>query len=146
MLKLLGKKSEINPAFDNSSINIVFSFNNEYSKFFSVALQSLIDNSDCNKNYDIAVFSSDIKERSIKMLLRMIPPNFSLRFYNPTNYIENTFQNLNLEKKQYWSVEMYYRIFIPLVMQKYERVLYLDSDIIINNNIDKLFSITFDNK
>ena len=146
MLELLNKQMEIVPVFDKNSIDIVFSFNNEYSKFFSVALQSLIDNSDSDKNYDIVIFSSDIKERSIKMLLRMIPPNFSLRFYNPTNYIENTFQNLNLETKQYWSVEMYYRIFIPLVMQKYKRVLYLDSDIVINNNIDELFRIDFDNK
>ena len=146
MLDLLNKPMEIAPVFDKKSINIVFSFNDEYSKFFSVALQSLIDNSNNEKNYDVIIFSSDIKERSIKMLLQMIPPNFSLRFYNPTNYIENTFQNLNLETKQYWSVEMYYRIFIPLVMQKYERVLYLDSDIVVNSNIDELFSITFDNK
>lgn len=138
---------QIKPVFEGKNVlPIVFAFNNDYSRYFSVALQSLIENSNNDKNYDIIIFSSDIKERNIKMLLRMVPPNFSLRFYNPTNYIRNTFQSFNLETKQYWSVEMYYRIFIPLVMWKYERVLYLDSDIVINNNIDELFRISFDNK
>ncbi len=146
MLNSLGTPYEIIPIFSKSSINIAFSFNDEYSKFFSVTLQSLICNSDSNKNYDIVVFSSDIKERSMKMLLRMIPQNFSLRFYSLTDFIQESFRDIKFEEKDYWSVEMYYRIFIPIIMHKYEKVLYLDSDTLINNNIDELFSISFDNK
>ena len=60
---------QIKPVFENKkALPIVFSFNNEYSKYFAVALKSLIDNTNNQLFYDIVVFSSDISERNIKLL------------------------------------------------------------------------------
>ena len=45
---------QIKPVFESEkTLPIVFAFNNDYSKYFSVALQSIIDNSCTNKKYDI---------------------------------------------------------------------------------------------
>lgn len=138
---------QITPAFErNKVIPIVFAFNDEYSKYFSVALQSLIDNSSETYFYDVIIFSSDISERNKKLLENMLPQNFSLRFYNLTDFINDSFENIRLEEKSYWSAEIYHRLFIPIVMKMYKRVLYLDSDIVINGDIIDIFKIDFQNK
>lgn len=138
---------QIKPVFEGKNVlPIVFAFNDEYSKYFSIALQSLIENSNETSFYDIIIFSSDISKRNKKLLEDMLPQNFSLRFFDITEYISDIFADIELTTKKYWSVEMYYRIVIPLIMQNYERVLYLDSDIVINGNINELFDISFEDK
>ena len=134
------------PAYKDNYISVVFSFNDDFSKYFSVALKSLIENSNSEKNYDIVILESEISEVNKKLLLEMIPANFSLRFFNVSEFISNTFNNIKLEKVKGWSVEMYYRIVIPLIMNNYERVLYLDTDIICKKDINELFQIDLEDK
>ena len=138
---------EIEPIFNTKdSINIVFATDNYFCKYFAVALQSLIDNSNETKKYDIIVFESDISSRNKKLLLDMIPQHFSLRFFDLSEYISETFDSIRLKPKNNWSISMYYRIFIPFIMKNYEKVLYLDSDVCVNKDITELFDIQFNDK
>lgn len=127
---------------DKKIITVVFSFNNEYCKYFSVAFQSLIKNSKDTYFYDIVAFSSDISSRNKKLLFELLPKNFSLRFFDASNILKN----LDLPIKKYWSVDMYYRIAIPIIMPDYDKVLYVDSDVIFNNDISNIFDIDFCDK
>lgn len=120
---------------------IVFTPDDNFVKYFGVTLQSLIENSSKENFYDVIVFECDITDDNKKRLMKLIPQNFSLRFYNIDTYIKTNFPQINLKSQDYWSIAMFYRIFIPFIMQDYERVLYLDSDMVINNNIDELFSM-----
>ncbi len=139
-------KFEIEPIFNSSHARtIVFAPDNKFCKYFAVTLQSLIENSKNYEKYDIIIFDSDIEERNKTILLKMLPSNFSLRFFNTNNYIKETLGSDLLKNFKYWSVSMYYRIFIPLLMPKYERVLYLDSDTIVNNSIEDFINLDFDN-
>lgn len=141
------KDFQIKPLNNNkNNITVVFSFNNDYCKYFAVALKSLIENSNQNKFYDIIVFSTDISERNKKLINQMLPTNFSLRIYDVTECINNLLEDIQLSGFKYWSVEMYYRIVIPLIMRSYDRVLYLDSDIVCKKDISELFATDFDNK
>ena len=127
----------------NKTLPIVFAFNNKYCKFFSATLNSLVYNSSQNFDYDIIIFSSDITERNKKLLKAMVPDNFYLRFFNITEYLNNIINIQNLKPRSYWSAEMYYRLFIPLIMRDYKNVLYLDADVVINDNIESLFDEPF---
>lgn len=139
--------STIEPAFCcENSLNIVFSFNQSFFQYFFVALKSLIDNSSSDKFYDIVVFNSDIDLKSYVKIKSILPDNFSVRIFDISNYIKNEFSNVELKPYFIWSVEMYNRIFIPFLMEKYDKVLYLDSDLIINNDLSELFQIQSDNK
>lgn len=131
---------------DKKSNAIVFSFNDEYCKYFAVTLQSIISNSSKNDNYDIIIFSSYISENNKKLLYKMLPKNFNLRFFDVLSYIQTYFNTLELKIIKYWSIDVYFRLFIPLLMNSFERVLYLDSDIIVDCNLNELFNIDFDGK
>ena len=147
-IKLVEDKNfQIETVFKNkNSLNLVFAFDEYFCKYFAVTLQSLIEHSNPKKLYDIVVFTSDLSDKNAKRLLRQIPENFSIRFFNIKKYISNNFQNIKLKTRSYWTEEVYYRVFIPIIMNKYDRVLFLDSDVIIQDDIYKLFSIDFEDK
>ncbi len=139
--------TQIEPAFLNSkSINLVFCPDNNYAKYFSVLLQSIIDNSKPNIKYDVLIFETNFTQRNKTLIQKMKPENFSIRFYNMKQYINDNFADVKLIEKNHWSISTYYRLFIPLIMQKYDKVLYLDSDMCTNADISSLFEIDFDNK
>lgn len=134
----------IEPVFKDVCYSIVFSFDNKYCKYFAATLQSIIQNSANNEKYDIVVFNSDITENNKQLLLDMIPPNFNLRFFDISNFIVKNFPTIKLKTMKNWTVEMYNRIFIPLLMPYYEKVLYLDTDMVINSSLKELFDTDFE--
>ena len=136
--------SEISPIFQDKK-GIVFAPDNNYSKYFAVALKSLIENTPKDENYDVVVLGNNFEEKNILCIKRMLPDNFSLRFFDIESYINDNF-TIQLKGNRYWSVAMYYRIFIPLIMPEYERVVYFDSDICFDQPITELLNITFDKK
>ncbi|MBR3675745.1 MAG: Stealth CR1 domain-containing protein [Alphaproteobacteria bacterium] len=138
---------QLSPVFKGKNVYpIVFAPDNKYCKYFSVALQSLIEHSDCNNLYDVIVLHNDIGLKNQAKLQQMIPNNFSLRFVNIDHYIFSLCGGINLKPKNNWSISMYYRIFIPLFMRKYTKVLYCDSDMCVNHSIEELFSLDFEGK
>ena len=134
----------IQPIFEGDYYSIVFSFDNKYCKYFAVLLKSLIENSHGEK-FDIVVFNSDITENNRKLLFNMLPNNFNLRFFDISDFISSNFPEIKLKSLNNWSVEIYNRIFIPLLMPLYKKVLYLDTDIIINQPLNELFNTDFEN-
>ena len=134
----------IEPIFEHKN-GIVFAPDNGYIKYFAVALKSLIENSNPNEKYDIVLLASDIDGKNKYQLEKMLPSNFSLRYFDIETYIKENFK-LTLSAFSYWSISMWYRIFIPLIMKNYQRVLYLDSDIAINYPLDDLMGFEFYNK
>ena len=124
---------------DKNAITIVFAPDNNYCKYFSVALKSLIDNAAPDRLYDIIIFATDITERNKRLLLGMLPENFSLRFFD----ISDLAKNYPIIVKNHWSSNAYYRLFIPMLMPDYEKVLYLDSDICIRDSLTGLFDMNF---
>lgn len=125
---------------DKNAITIVFAPDNRYCKYFSVALKSLIDNAASDRFYDIIILATDISERNKRLLLGMLPENFSLRFFDVSNFVKG----YTIIVKNHWSSNAYYRLFIPMLMPDYEKVLYLDSDICIRDSLAGLFDMNFD--
>ena len=116
------ESSVINPIFhENNSVSVVFSFDEEFCKYFSVTLQSIIDNANHYTNYDLVVLTSYISENSLQRLSSQLPENFSLRVINIKTFLDAHFPNITVEKVGRWPIEMYFRIFIPLIMRSYKK-------------------------
>lgn len=137
---------QIIPAKAQNKNAIVFAPDNAFIKYFAVTLQSLINNSNEKSAYDIVIFNGDITKENLDRLTVMLPENFNLRLLDIDIQIKEQFKSLILKNQDYWSIAMYYRIFIPFFMQNYKKVLYLDSDMVINSNIDELFNVDFEDK
>jgi len=135
---------QIKPVYSEQTKTIVFAPDENFCKYFGVTLQSLIENSQTDELYDIIVLETDISTRNKKLLTKMLPQNFSLRFVNINEYINREFRDLTFKTSAAWTVSTYYRLFIPILMQNYRKVLYCDVDLVFNDNLEELFNLDFE--
>lgn len=132
----------ISPIFKERYIPIVLSANDQFVPYLGVVIQSIIDNSNISNNYDIIILHKDISENSQKLIKKMIKDmtNFSIRFCN-TYYLIN---NLNFFVDKHLSEETYYRLLIQDILKEYNKVLYLDCDMVTNYDVAELFETNID--
>ncbi len=134
-------KMALSPAFQSKNIAAVFSTNEQYIPFLGVAIYSLIENADENYNYDIIVLSNEIGSKLKKLCtLADGADNVSIRLYD-TTYLLDSLPNKIFHVEGYVPVETYTKCFIADILIGYERCLYLDSDIVILDDIRHLHNI-----
>jgi lipopolysaccharide biosynthesis glycosyltransferase len=137
------KDEKLFPAFSENNIGIVFAANESYSPFTSAAIQSVIDHSRNDNNYDIIILSKDMPGKCKNMLSRQIAvkTNFSIRFYD----VGSLFFGYNLFERPTISVETYYRLAVPEILSGYGKIVYLDSDLIVKTDIADLYATELGN-
>lgn len=131
------KREDIKPAFDSNNIAVGLAANDYFVPYMATMLESIIENSsDCN-NYDIIIFTGDIREVNRKILRNMIKNhnNFSIRFIDPTYLIDG----YTFFIRGHFTVETYYRLVLPELLQNYEKILYLDSDMVTEADVAELY-------
>lgn len=126
-----------------NKLPIFFAVDNNYIPFLTVTLESLIDNISDKNFYDIKILYTSITKENQQKIKKYKKENVSIEFVNVTNYIENI-QN-KLYTRDYFSKTTYYRLLIPDLYPEYDKALYLDSDIIILEDIANLFNINIGN-
>jgi lipopolysaccharide biosynthesis glycosyltransferase len=138
---LLGAKSIfINRQNDVSknrdAIHIVTVTNDTYAPHLAVMLHSLLTNKKSRNPIKIYVIDSNISIEN-KILLAKTTRIFKAKIYfkqiDPKSYSE-------FPTYHYVTRETYYRISIPDLFHNYDKVLYLDSDIIVNSDIAELWN------
>ena len=124
---------------NKNDIPIFFAVDNGYIPFLAVSLQSLIDNSNVNNNYNIKILYTDISNENIGKILKYERENVKIEFVNLTEYIKKVQDKLYT--RDYYSKTTYFRLFLPDLYPEYDKVLYLDSDIVILDDIANLYNI-----
>lgn len=117
-------------------IPIVMASDKNYAPYLSVTLQSIKDNASDDKFYDIYVFhSTGIGMSNINRIRSMSTKNVSVTFVNIDSYIEN----VPLYTRAHYSKDMFNRILIPDILFHYEKVCYLDCDIVTLADISEFY-------
>lgn len=143
----VGVKLEITPFFESrNSICLVFAPDNNYCKYFSATLKSLISCSRQEFNYDIVVLHTDINDYSRRLLNLDLPKNFSLRFIDISTYLYTNFNVKDFNVRSYWSISTYFKCFIPLIFKNYERVLFCDADLVFADDFTEFYFTDFERK
>lgn len=122
------------------AVTIVFAVDAPYVAPLSVTLQSILDHADPNTFYDMVVLEKEIALQDKITLTDQVRayPNGSLRFWNMASLTERIGESLFYESAHI-SKTSYYRLFIPLIFKAYDRVLYLDGDLIFRQDAAHLF-------
>lgn len=135
---------KVKPAFEKNNIPIVLATDNNYAAVLSVALQSIIENSNENNNYDILIFSDRVTDINKKMLQYMVEDicNFSLRFVEVSSILDKysfKFNNAQLSRATFM------RLLIPKVLCDYSKIIYLDCDLVLLKDAAELYSQELEN-
>ena len=135
------EKLKLFPAFSKleKTVPIVFSSSQLFIPICSVALSSVVENASCDRFYDIVIIESNISKKSKEIILRFFQKrkNISIRFINVYPIIKK----YNLQPNNHISIETYYRFIIQEILPDYNKVLYLDSDIVCDSDVSNLFDI-----
>ncbi len=117
-------------------INICTAVNSKYARYLYVMLFSLFESND--DKIDVYILQADLTECE-KCYLNELAG----RYHNKILFIDvdvNAFED-ELPKDEHFSIETYFRLMMPELLTKINRVLYLDVDIIIQGNINSLYNI-----
>ena len=125
----------------NQEIPIFFSSDDNYVPYLAVAIRSLIDHTTQNNMYRIIILNTGMNESNQKKLKQMETKNVKINFENISNSVQNIDTELKIRLRDYYSIAIYYRLFIPSLFPMYEKAIYLDADMIILNDVAKLFEI-----
>ena len=118
-------------------VMIVFAINDQYIPPFGVALHSLIRHSDRNRSYKIFVLNEGIGSGHWKKVKSMEQPHVTVESVNVSEWMrEHQIPTVN-----HLSKETTYRLLIPKLFPQYEKVLYLDSDLLIRRDVAELFDM-----
>ncbi|MEG0930073.1 glycosyltransferase family 8 protein, partial [Algoriella sp.] len=111
--------------------------------YTAVVIQSIISNSISSTQYEINVLTEYISEENKAKGYQLIKAhkNFNLNFI----YLDNL-DTSKFYLNSYMNASTYYRFYIPELFKNYDRILYLDSDLIIDNDISFYTTIDFENK
>lgn len=120
-------------------IPIVLCTDHNYAKFASVTIQSIINNiKSANCEYRIYIFHDEEFFLRDKLILQnMSTENVKIECLDVRNLINKD----DLYSRAHYSKQMFYRWLIPEVLSQYPKVIYLDCDMVLNEDIKKLYDI-----
>ena len=119
-------------------VPVVFAADDNYVPQLTTTIYSAMKNASSDRHYDVVVLQRNIawdKQERMRTFFQQFD-NMTLRFIN----VDRLVSGVNLTTNNaHISVETYYRFLIQQVLPFYDKVLYLDSDIIINGDIAELY-------
>ena len=125
------------PAFKQNDVPVVFSANDYYVPYLAALLRSLQAHAGAGHNYDLIVLHRDITARHRALLQEMVrQENICLRFLDVTRPM-SAYRHLPL--RGHFRVETYFRLLLPELLPDYDKILYLDSDMIVCADVAELY-------
>ncbi len=130
------------PLFQNG-VCVCFASDDIYAKYLDVALISVKENRNPSDKYDICILDKGISATHRQRLLRLSEKSFSIRFINVAGVFAE-YDEAMFYVPGYFTLSTYSRFFIADIFSEYKKILYLDCDIIINDDLAKLFNTDLD--
>ena len=130
-------------------VAVLFAVNNGYAPYLGVALASLVEYAGKHE-YELIVLHHDLNERNRELLERVVDQfgresagSFQLRFMEmPLSMADYNFA----PGYKPLSVECWYRLFAPSLFPEYDKMLWLDSDILVRDDVAKLYATNMRDK
>lgn len=119
-------------------IPIFFAIDDGYIPFLAVAIKSLIENASKEYEYIIKVLHTNVKEKNVRKIKKFETENVNIEFVNLSYYIKKVQDKLYT--RDYYTNTTYFRMFLPELYPQYDKVLYLDSDIVVLGDISQLYN------
>lgn len=126
----------------NKEIPIFFTIDDKYAPYLSVAIQSIIENASKNYQYKIIVLYQELSEENRENISSLAKENFAIIFIYMRDGLETITDRVeNRLRCDYFTLTIYFRLFIPEMFPEYDKGIYIDSDIIVNGDISELYNM-----
>lgn len=124
----------------NREIPIFFTIDDAYAPFLGVALNSAVKNSSADRKYKAIVLHENLSDANIKKLKSLETENFQIELTPMKANFEVLDDRMsNRLRCDYFTLTIYFRLFIPAMFPEYDKGIYIDSDVVLTDDIAKLF-------
>ena len=121
-------------------IPVFFSVDNSYAPFLAAAINSAVKNSSVTRQYKAIVLHQELTDDNMKKLSALATDNFKVEFVEMQSGLESITDRMsNRLRCDYFTLTIYYRLFIPAMFPQYDKGIYIDSDVVLNGDIAELF-------
>lgn len=124
-------------------IPVFFTVDERYAPYLSTALMSLVEHTSEEYQYDINIIYHELTRGSQKKLAKIADgySQINMIFTEMQESLEGISDRKETRlKADCFTPTIYYRIFIPEMFPQYDKGIYLDSDIIVLEDVAKLFN------
>ena len=94
-------------------IPIFFSCDDNYVPYLTVAIHSLIENSNKENMYRIIILNTGISKENKRDIKSMMTENVKIDFEDISKQLKEINNELKIRLRDYYSMAIYYRLFIP---------------------------------
>ena len=126
---------------ENKSKHIVFCSDKEYLRYLFVTLNSLSCHAEGTDCQVVIFFDGELSVFEKKWLLGLEKAHFSIACLDFSKFLSDNFFGISATTRDYWSLSMWHKCFIPLVFSDIDKVVYCDCDLIFESNPLMLFDI-----
>ena len=119
-------------------VRLFFPVDDNYIPYLSVTLASIVRHASKKYVYHITVLHDGLSCKSRKILRKyQNNNNIFIWFFNVTAKVHSL--SVKLDVRDYYTITTYYRIFLPDLFPLFNKGLYLDSDIVLLDDVAKLY-------
>lgn len=124
----------------NKTIPVFFTIDDNYAPFLSVALSSAIKNSSPLRNYRAVILYEKLTEENRRRLSCLATDNFEISFVPMCKGLESITNRMsNRLRCDYFTLTIYFRLFIPAMFPEYDKAIYIDSDVVLLSDLAELY-------
>ncbi len=123
-------------------IPIFFTVDKNYAPWLDTAIRSMVENARKDYEYKIYVLHQDLTDEDIRKIKTGVKPPFSIEFVTMEEEFEGiTDREENRLRCDYFTLSIYFRLFIADMYPSYDKGIYIDSDIIVPGDISEMYEI-----
>lgn len=123
----------------SKEIPIFFSTDDNYIPYLDVAVSSLIENASKEYEYRIVVLNTGLNADNVCKIKQNEKEGFRIDLIDISEEVEKI--KSRLKNVYHFSIATYYRLFIASLFPQYDKVVYLDCDLVVLGDISELYHI-----
>lgn len=120
-----------------TEIPIIFSTDDNYIAFLDVAIRSLIENASKDYTYRLIVLNTGVDDANVARIKQNETDGFVIDFIDITDRL--AFIKEKLKNVYHFSLVTYYRLFIASLFPQYDKVIYLDCDLVVTGDVSAFY-------
>lgn len=123
-------------------IPVFFAIDNGYAPLLAVAVESLLENANKDYFYKIYVIHEDLTNENKEKLESLKNNNSEIIFEEMNRNLKSiTNKEGHKLRADYFTLTIFFRLFIPDMFKEYDKAIYIDSDVVVPGDISKLYNI-----
>jgi len=120
-------------------IPVFFSTDDNYIPFLDVAIRSLIANASRDYQYRIIVLNTGLSPENTAKVKENECEGFRIDFADISKDVESI--KARFKNVYHFSIVTYYRLFIASLFPQYNKIIYIDCDLVVTGDISKMYNV-----